>query len=167
MQLPGSERDELKRLCGDVRNNVVATVQHGKTLLSDPNNAAKAKPVQESGTAVARSVKALLDAVNRAGDAGSGGGARSGGGGGGGVGVEGKSRALNDAAKRVEDIIDKVNDEINPKSKLATHATITVPYRSQSSTRRPKRSCDAFASCVAIRARRRKRSRPTQMHCRP
>ena len=34
---------------------------------------------------------------------------------------------MNDACKRIEDIIDKVNDEINPKSTLATHNVINGP----------------------------------------
>lgn len=94
------------------------------------------------------------------------------------------------ACKRIEDIIDKVNDEINPKSKLATHATINGPvsqaeldataeevrrlaaplriaflasrfcFRSPSFSR-ARRCYDVFANFAAIQTKRQKKSLPT------
>jgi hypothetical protein len=124
---PPAQRTALNDGAAKVRQEVVNTVTAGKSLLAEPNNAALRGPVQEGGSAVARAVKELLATVN---DAGGGGARRQQQQQCAGVGrgdVDGASRNLTDACKRIEDIVDKVNDEINPRSKLASHGVINGP----------------------------------------
>jgi hypothetical protein len=122
---PPAQRAALNDGAAKVRQEVVNTVTAGKSLLAEPSNAALRAPVQEGGSAVARAVKDLLATVNAAGGSGAGAGAGAAPAARGDV--DGASRNLTDACKRIEDIIDKVNDEINPRSKLATHGAISGP----------------------------------------